>query len=81
MAKGLDWNGASTTNTPLVFLPFTIDATWPCVASTTAYDDADPTKRTYEIIGPQIFRLEYYYLLTDGTFSSGAWSIQPLLME
>jgi hypothetical protein len=32
------------------------------VASSSAYDDTDPSKRTYEIIGPQIFRFEYYYL-------------------
>jgi hypothetical protein len=62
MGKGLDWNGASTTNVPVVFLPLTIHATWPSVASSSAYDDSDPAKRTYEIIGPQVFRFEYYYL-------------------
>jgi hypothetical protein len=62
MGKGLDWNGASTTNIPVVFLPFTIHGTWPSVASSFAYDDTDPSKRTYEVIGPQIFRFEYYYL-------------------
>jgi hypothetical protein len=62
MGKGLDWNGASSTSIPVVFLPFTLHGTWPSVASTVAYDDSDPTRRTYEIIGPQIFRFEYYYL-------------------
>ena len=62
MGKGLDWNGASTTSVPVVFLPLTIHETWPSVASSFAYDDTDPAKRTYEIIGPQIFRFEYYYL-------------------
>jgi hypothetical protein len=62
MGKGLDWNGASPTSTPVVFLPFTIHATWPSMASSSAYDDTDPAKRTYEIIGPQVFRFEYYYL-------------------
>lgn len=61
MGKGLDWNGASA-NTPVVFLPLTLHGTWPSVASSSAYDDPDPTKRTYEIIGPQVFRFEYYYL-------------------
>ena len=62
MGKGLDWNGASTTSGPVVFLPLTIHETWPSVASSSAYDDTDPAKRTYEIIGPQVFRFEYYYL-------------------
>lgn len=62
MGKGLDWNGASATNIPFVFRPFTLHGTWPSVASSSAYDDTDPAKRTYEIIGPQVFRFEYYYL-------------------
>ena len=62
MGKGLDWNGASPANIPIVFLPLTLQGTWPSVASSSAYDDSDPTKRTYEIIGPQVFRFEYYYL-------------------
>jgi prepilin-type N-terminal cleavage/methylation domain-containing protein len=62
MGKGLDWNGASPANIPIVFLPFTLHGTWPSVASSSAYDDSDPTKRTYETIGPQVFRFEYYYL-------------------
>jgi prepilin-type N-terminal cleavage/methylation domain-containing protein len=62
MGKGLDWNGASTTSIPVVFLPLTIYGTWPSLTSSSAYDDPDPAKRTYEIIGPQVFRFEYYYL-------------------
>ena len=62
MGKGLDWNGASTTNTPVLFLPLTIHDVWPSVTSNSAYDDTDPTKATYEIIAPQVFRFEYYYL-------------------
>jgi hypothetical protein len=62
MGKGLEWNGASPTSIPVVFLPLTIHGTWPSVASSSAYDETDPAKRTYEIIGPQVFRFEYYYL-------------------
>jgi len=62
MGKGLDWNGASSASIPVVFLPLTLHGTWPSVASSSAYDDPDPTRRTYEIIGPQVFRFEYYYL-------------------
>lgn len=62
MGKGLDWNGASPTSMPVVFLPLTIHGTWPSVTSSSVYDDPDPTRRTYEIIGPQVFRFEYYFL-------------------
>jgi|ERR1043166_4839925 hypothetical protein len=62
MGKGLDWNGASATSTPVVFRPLTIYGAWPSVAGSFAYDDTDPAKRTYEILGPQVFRFEYYYL-------------------
>ena len=68
MGKGLAWNGASPTNIPVVFLPLTLHGTWPSVASSSAYDDPDPTRRTYEIVGPQVFRFEYYFLeKTTGT--------------
>jgi prepilin-type N-terminal cleavage/methylation domain-containing protein len=66
---GLVWNGVSTTNTPVVFLPLTIgistsspSGTWPAATSSTA---SDPDH--YELIGSQIFRFEYTYLLTDGS--------------
>jgi hypothetical protein len=62
MGKGLDWNGASATSIPVVFLPLTLHTTWPSVASSSVYDETDPSKRTYEIIGSQVFRFEYYYL-------------------
>jgi hypothetical protein len=55
----------------LVFLPLTIgistsspSGTWPAATSSTASDPAH-----YELIGPQVFRFEYSYLLTDGTLS------------
>jgi hypothetical protein len=58
MAKGLAWNGVSTGLTPVVFLPQTVGANWPPAVSSSA---TDPT--SYEAIGPQVFRFEYYYLL------------------
>jgi hypothetical protein len=66
LGKGLVWNGVSSTNTPVVFLPITISATWP-YATNAAADPSSPS--AYETIGPQVFRFEYYYLLTNGTFS------------
>lgn len=66
MAKGLVWNGVSSTDTPIVFLPLTITATWP--AATNNSSDAD-----YELIGPYVFRFEYYYLLKNGSLSDTPW--------
>jgi prepilin-type N-terminal cleavage/methylation domain-containing protein len=72
LGKGLVWNAVSTTDTPVVFLPLTIGpsvtsvvGTWPAAVSSTL---ADPDGN-YEIIGPQVFRFEYCYLLTDGSRS------------
>lgn len=66
MSKGLVWNGVSATDTPIVFLPLTISATWP--AATNASADSD-----YELIGPYVFRFEYYYLLKTGNYSDTPW--------
>ena len=65
LGKGLVWNGVSLTDTPIVFMPLTIAATWPAATSPSL---ADPGGN-YEIIGPQVFRFEYCYLLTNGTLS------------
>jgi hypothetical protein len=71
LGKGLVWNGASTTDTPVVFLPLTISNTW-CQAtisgtpSPTCTGTPDPS---YEVIGPDVFRFEYCYLLTNGALS------------
>jgi type II secretory pathway component PulJ len=73
LGKGLVWNGASTTDTPVVFLPLRISNTW-CQAtisgtpSATCTGTPDPS---YEVIGPDVFRFEYYYLLTNGSLSDG----------
>jgi hypothetical protein len=62
LGKGLVWNGVSTTDTPVVFMPLTISATWPA-ATSSSVPDTD-----YEVIGPDVFRFEYYYLIrTTGT--------------
>jgi hypothetical protein len=94
MGKGLALNGAYTPGPsgspiPLVFLDSanttTIQNIWPaaCYPSCTS----DPTYRTdpdYETAGPQVFRFEYYYLLssspsnpsvgTANQLSAGSWS-------
>ena len=74
MAKGLALNAAYTTPppstssnnnvTPLLFLDSgfntTIDKVWPAAVDPAA-TTTDPYKK-YELIGPQVFRFEYYYL-------------------
>jgi len=86
MSKGLAWNGAvpiaplNSSLTPLVFLPQTIGGppagggNWPAAVSSSAFDS------NYEVIGPQVFRFEYCYLLKNGTFSDIPWdtTVQPL---
>jgi hypothetical protein len=68
MGKGLLWNGlVSPSDTPIVFMPLTFSATWPAATSSSAPDTA------YEVLGPQVFRFEYYYLLKNGSFSNVPW--------
>jgi prepilin-type N-terminal cleavage/methylation domain-containing protein len=66
MAKGLVWNGVSSSDTPVVFLPLTISATWPEATN----ENPDPD---YELIAPYVFRFEYYYLLKSGRLSDRPW--------
>ena len=66
MAKGLWWNGASPSGFPIVFLPLTISANWPAATN----GDSDPD---YELLGPYIFRFEYYYILKNGAASVTPW--------
>jgi hypothetical protein len=86
MAKGLLWNGVDNGNNspyPIVFAPGQVTATpnptgpWantgPWAAAiendnTGASQDAD-----YEVIGPGVFRFEYYYLLKNGRVTDWPW--------
>ena len=70
LAKGLLWNGESGSDVPIVFLPLSIAATWPAATNSAPDPQAD-----YEIVGPQVFRFEYYYLLKNGSFSDTPWDI------
>lgn len=68
MGKGLAWNGVSSNWTPVVFLPQTIAGNWSSAVSTSTADSA------YEVIGPQVFRFEYYYQLNqNGSFTATPW--------
>jgi len=74
MGKGLIWSGASPTYIPILFLApagtptTTIDNIWP-PATNSSTSDSD-----YELVGPHVFRFEYYYLLTMGALSPGPWT-------
>ena len=63
MGKGLLWNAAAPSPAPIVFMPLTISATWAAATSSSAPDS------DYEVMGPQVFRFEYCYLLTNGNRS------------
>jgi prepilin-type N-terminal cleavage/methylation domain-containing protein len=67
LGKGLAWNGASASNTPIVFSPLTIVGTW-LNATTSNGVDSD-----YELVGPQIFRFEYYSQLRQGDLTDTPW--------
>lgn len=74
LGKGLVWNGVSSTDTPMIFLPLTISNTWPYATN----QNSDPA---YEVMGSDVFRFEYYYLLssspsvgTANQLSAGPWS-------
>lgn len=68
MAKGLLRSGASSTDAPVVFLPLTISGTW--TSATNSAADSD-----YELIGPYVFRFEYYYVLKNGAVSAIPWDV------
>ena len=80
MGKGLVWNAVSNTDVPVVFLPIPIASpvptpelpqptvspnptpAWPVIASNGPWSSSES-----EVIGPQVFRFEYYYLLKGQT--------------
>ena len=76
MGKGLLWNGVNTSNQPpnnpsftipIVFLPLLITNRWP------AATDGNTANSDYEVVGPQVFRFEYYYLLKNGKVTDVPW--------
>ena len=77
MGKGLLWNGVSSSNIPIVFLPLTIDATWPAATNDFAQGQGPASASqdsTYETIGPHVFRFEYFYLIKNGRLSASPWN-------
>lgn len=77
MARGLLMNGdaaanngtsPSLTDGPIFFSPISIQSVW-----TTTVTSSATTDSKHELIGPNLLRFEYYYLLTNGTFSVVPW--------
>ena len=87
MGKGLLWNGVSnTTNSnawyPIVFLPNTISSipSWSAAVNDDNSGQSIDTncvscapQGDYEVIGPQVFRFEYWYLLKSGILTDVPW--------
>jgi type II secretory pathway pseudopilin PulG len=88
MGKGLVWNAVSTTDTPVVFIPVPLASPLPAGDLPTPAPNPIPTpawrstidltaaptpEPSAEVVGPQVFRFEYYYLLKNGTFSDVPW--------
>lgn len=63
MGKGLLWNGTLTPDKPMIFGLQAIANNWPA-ATNNSFADPD-----YELVAPQIFRFEYFYLLNTGAIS------------
>ena len=79
MGKGLIWNSApangnnSNRPIPIFFLPLTIPTMAPDAFNPSSYDSPS----TYETIGPDVFRFEYYYLLKTGKLTDVPWNTDP----
>src|SRR5438477_6130341 len=83
-------NSSTPDGLPILFLDDTTYATatttigqnpsgagwWPAATSATATDpDCNITGTgCYQLIGPHVFRFEYYYILPNGAFSAGPWT-------
>lgn len=84
LGKNLLWNGVANANganatQPLLFSPtvpfptaLTIATNWPAATNTTADSD-------YEVVGPNVVRFEYYYLLKNGNPSDTPWDTDATL--
>jgi prepilin-type N-terminal cleavage/methylation domain-containing protein len=77
MARGLLMNGDASANNgtspslidgPIFFSPISIQSIWTTTVTSNATTDSK-----HELIGPNLLRFEYYYLLTSGSFSVVPW--------
>lgn len=77
MARGLLMNGDASANNgaspslidgPIFFSPISIPSVWTTKVTSNATTDSK-----HELIGPNLLRFEYYYLLRNGNFSVVPW--------
>ena len=84
MAKGLRWsalesNPNSNSPYPIVFLPQTLAGVgkpWnPAITNDDVCNNGNSSScdQDYEVIGPGVFRFEYYYLLKNGWLTDWPW--------
>jgi hypothetical protein len=77
MSKGLVWNGASTTDPPILFAPIALasPSSLPSPNGTPVFPSAGNSApdSDYELIAPYVFRFEYSYLLKSGANSVNPW--------
>src|SRR5207247_10989268 len=88
-AKGLRWNSVDNgtgqnATYPIVFSPGQLTAcNGPCDPWASAWaaainNDNNAASRddNYEVIGPGVFRFEYYYLLKNGRVTDSPWDLR-----
>jgi prepilin-type N-terminal cleavage/methylation domain-containing protein len=71
LSKGLIWNGVTDAAPSMVYLPQTIASTWPLVKPASA-SVTYGTDTNFQVIGDQIFRLEYCFLVQNRFTTSNA---------
>src|SRR5439155_17040143 len=91
LAKGLLWNGVDNTTQnrsayPIVFSPGQLtgcNGGNPCDPWASAWsaainndNNAASSDDNYEVIGPGVFRFEYYYLLKNGRLTDSPWDLR-----
>src|SRR5437773_8452506 len=91
LAKGLLWNGVDNTTQnssayPIVFSPGQLSGCnggnpcdpWASAWSAAINNDNNSRDDDYEVIGPGVFRFEYYYLLKNGRVTDWPWDRSDL---
>jgi hypothetical protein len=94
MGKGLVWNAVSTTDTPVVFMPIPLASALPVAEQSPPDGTPTPTPSPAwsevtsasswsdsEVIGSQVFRFEYYYLLKGGIDPTGGTFYTAILSD
>src|SRR5439155_26852376 len=89
MAKGLLWNGldngtGQSATYPIVFSPGQLTGCnggnpcdpWASAWSAAINNDNNSRDDNYEVIGPGVFRFEYYYLLKNGRVTDSPWDLR-----